>query len=298
MDSTKTLQSSRWPSTAKIVTVRVNCTSTKGWQESRFRALSIDSIVNPAKLPSWLADNICMNCHEGDIRALQPGKTEADFRPGTPLNNTVAILKAPIDPRSTESPLLEHYYSMTLSQCYRGSGEKFGCQTCHDPHVQPSAQEAPAYFRGKCLQCHTEKSCTLDLQKRLAQQPPDACTTCHMQRQAALTVSHSTLTDHRIRRTPDEAYPESAFRESLPGTGFIHVNAIPGKDNAFHRESLLRAYRQGTRSVAPGIQGLLFPSPRQAGEVRYNKDPFVLSAIAQKASSDGDMNKAIAYATR
>ena len=49
-------------------------------------------------------------------------KTEADFRPGTPLNNTVAILKAPIDPRSTESPLLEHYYSMTLSQCYRSSG--------------------------------------------------------------------------------------------------------------------------------------------------------------------------------
>jgi tetratricopeptide (TPR) repeat protein len=28
-----------------------------------------------------------------------------------------------------------------------------------------------------------------------------------------------------------------------------------------------------------------------------NKDPFVLSAIAQKASSDGDMKHAIAYAT-
>ena len=84
--------------------------------------LNIDrSIVNPARLSPWLADNICMNCHEGDIRALQPGKTEADFRPGTPLNSTVAILKAPIDPRSTESPLLEHYYSMTLSRCYRAS---------------------------------------------------------------------------------------------------------------------------------------------------------------------------------
>ncbi len=29
-----------------------------------------------------------------------------------------------------------------------------------------------------------------------------------------------------------------------------------------------------------------------------NKDPFVLSAIAQKASSDGDMSKAIAYAAK
>ena len=104
------------------------------------------SIVNPAKLSPWLADNICMNCHEGDIRALQPGKTEADFRPGTPLNRTVAILKAPIDPQSTESPLLEHYYSMTLSKCYRGSNGKLGCQNCHDPHVQPSAEEAPEIF--------------------------------------------------------------------------------------------------------------------------------------------------------
>jgi len=49
------------------------------------------SIVNPAKLPPWLADNICMNCHEGDIRALQPGNAEADFRPGTPLKQPRAL---------------------------------------------------------------------------------------------------------------------------------------------------------------------------------------------------------------
>lgn len=255
------------------------------------------SIVNPAKLPAWLADNICMNCHEGDIRALQPGKTEADFRPGTPLNNTVSILKVPIDPRSTESPLLEHYYSMTLSQCYRSAGEKFGCQTCHDPHVQPSAQEAPEYFRGKCLQCHTEKSCTFDLQKRLAMKPSDPCTTCHMQRQPALTVSHSTLTDHRIRRTPGEPYPESAFKESLPGTGFIHVNAIPGKAGGVPPVSLLRAYRQQLVRGHLEYKDYYFSLLDQLSK-ENNQDPFVLSAIAQKASSDGDLLRAIAYARR
>ena len=259
--------------------------------------LNIDrSIVNPAKLSPWLADNICMNCHEGDIRALQPGKTEADFRPGTPLNSTVAILKASIDPRSTESPLLEHYYSMTLSRCYRASSGHLGCQNCHDPHVQPSAQESPEYFRGKCLQCHTDKSCTLDLQKRLAQQPADACSTCHMQRQPALTVSHSTLTDHRILRTPGEPYPESAFK-AAPDTGFIHVNQVPGKSNNIPPATLLRAYRQelirGHLEYKDYYFSLL---DRLAKE--NNKDPFVLSAIAQKASSDGDLSKAVGFATQ
>ena len=254
------------------------------------------SIVNPAKLSPWLADNICMSCHEGDIRALQPGRTESDFRPGTPLNDTVAILKAPIDPRATESPLLEHYCSMTLSRCYRSSGGKLGCENCHDPHVQPSRDEAPEYFRGKCLRCHTEKSCTLDLQERLAQQPPDACSTCHMQRQPALTVSHSTLTDHRILRAPDEPYPKSAFK-AAPDTGFIHVNAVPGKDSKIPPVSLLRAYRQELIRSHFEYKDYYFSLLDRLSKSN-NKDPFVLSAIAQKASSDGDLDKAIAYATQ
>ena len=254
------------------------------------------SIVNPAKLPTWLADNICMNCHEGDIRALQPGKTEADFRPGTPLNDTVAILKAPIDPQATESPLLEHYYSMTLSQCYRASGGKLGCQTCHDPHVQPSPHDAPAYFRDRCLQCHTEKSCTLDLKKRMAQQPEDACSKCHMQRQPALTVSHSILTDHRILRAPGEPYPESAFKAS-PDTGFIHVNAVPGEDSKIPPVSLLGAYRQELVRSHLEYKDYYFSLLDQLSKANQ-QDPFVLSAVAQKALSDHDLSKAKAYAQK
>jgi hypothetical protein len=264
------------------------------------------SIVNPAKLSPWLADNTCMNCHEGDIRAAQPGKTESDFRPGMPLNHTVAILKAPIDPRATESPLLEHYYSMTLSRCYRTSGGKLGCQNCHDPHVQPPPQEAGEYFRGKCLQCHTENSCTLDLQQRLDQQPADACSTCHMQRQPALTVSHSTLTDHRIQRTPGEAYPDSAFHASSD-TGFIHVNAVPGEDSSIPRVPLLRAYRQELIRGHLEYQDPYFSLLGRLTKDRLRRDrlsnanrqdPFVLSAFAQKALSDGDLSQAIAYASQ
>jgi hypothetical protein len=253
------------------------------------------AIVNPAKLSPWLADNICMNCHEGDIRAFQSGKWERDFRPGTVLNDTVVIVKPPIDTRAEQSPLLEHYYSMTLSQCYRASGGKFGCQTCHDPHVQPSAAEAPAYFRGKCMVCHDENSCTLDLSQRKAHSPSDSCIDCHMTKRPALTVSHSTLTDHRITRVPDEPYPESALKPSLPGTGFIHVNAVPGEPDSIPPVALLRAYRQELIRGRLEYKDYYF-SLLDRLSTDGNKDPFVLSALAQKASSDGDLVKAISYA--
>jgi len=77
------------------------------------------SIVNPAKLPPWLADNVCMSCHQGgDARILQPGKKFGDFRPGMPLDNALAIFKIPLSrERLVESPLLDHYSSMFLSKC-------------------------------------------------------------------------------------------------------------------------------------------------------------------------------------
>jgi hypothetical protein len=185
---------------------------------------------------------------------------------------------------------------MTLSRRYRGSGGKLGCQNCHDPHLQPSPQEAPEYFRGKCLQCHTEKSCTLDLQKRLAQQPADVCSNCHMPRQPALTVSHSTLTDHRILRVSGEAYPDIAFKAS-PDTGFIHVNAVPKGNDIIPPATLLRAYRQELIRGHLEYKDYYFSLLDRLTKAN-NKDPFVLSAIAQKALSDGDLSKAIAYATQ
>jgi hypothetical protein len=104
------------------------------------------AIVNPRKLSRERADEICMNCHQGgDARVLQPGRTEHDFRPGQPLNNTVAIFKLP---RAKDSDLLEHHESMKLSECYAQSGT-MTCQSCHNPH------EVKTDFRAKCLNCHT-----------------------------------------------------------------------------------------------------------------------------------------------
>ena len=103
-----------------------------------------------------------------------------------------------------------------------------------------------------------------------------------MQRQPALTVSHSTLTDHRIRRTPDEPYPEIAFKESLPGTGFIHVNAVPGKDSGVPRWRCCRRTARNSFDHIWNTRTTIFLSWTSLAKAN-NKDPFVLSAIAQKA---------------
>ncbi|MCU1304721.1 MAG: hypothetical protein JWQ87_5005 [Candidatus Sulfotelmatobacter sp.] len=204
------------------------------------------SIANPAKLSPWLADNICMSCHQtGDARVLQAGKTYRDFRPGTELDDTLSIFLVPFSRESApKDDLLEHYLSMRLSKCYLKSG-RLGCISCHDPHVQPSQQEAPAYFRGKCMACHTEKSCAVPLALRQHKTPPDDCAGCHMPKRDVTVISHSVLTNHRIVAQAEEPFPEVAFHMTTPQLpDLVQLSANPAKKNVPSPLTLLQAYSQ------------------------------------------------------
>jgi hypothetical protein len=206
------------------------------------------SIVNPAKLKPWLADNICVSCHQtGDARVLKPGKNYRDFRPGTPLDDTMSILMVP--PTRDAPPradLLQHYFSMTSSKCYRASGARLSCITCHDPHVQSAHDEAPAYYRQKCLSCHTEKSCAVPLAIRQHKNSPDDCTGCHMPKRDITVISHSSLTNHRIVATAEEPFPDETFHLATPQLpDLVHLNAVPErKDSTPSLLTILEAYAQ------------------------------------------------------
>jgi hypothetical protein len=191
------------------------------------------TIVNPAHLTGQLADDVCMSCHQmGDSRVLQPGKTYQDFRPGQPLNRTVAIFQIP---PTRESPPdedhVEHYYSMSLSKCFRAtrnqpSEKQLRCISCHDPHVEPTAAEAPAYFNGKCMSCHTAASCTGPKEARQQTAPVDNCIGCHMPQREIKVISHSTATNHRIIARPDEPVPEETFTQTTAAMpDLIHLDA-------------------------------------------------------------------------
>jgi hypothetical protein len=154
------------------------------------------AIVNPAKLPPELRDGICMECHiEGAVAVDQRGKHLYEFRPGELLSDYVHyfVLKDNQPPRVEA---LSQFEALSLSVCMRKSGERMWCGTCHDPHSEPAPAEKTAYYRGKCLQCHT----ALFAAKHHSDKPD--CIGCHMPVLPSKDVAHTQTTDHRILRNP------------------------------------------------------------------------------------------------
>ena len=258
-------------------------------QTGRAPAGGVDTnIVNPARLPGWLADNICMKCHQGgDVRVTQPGKQEQDFRPGTPLGNVMAIFKVPLHRDSKpQSVLLEHYFAMTLSKCYRASAGRLRCITCHNPHAQLTGREAGEFYRTKCLGCHRPENCTLPAEERLRKSPNDDCASCHMPKRDVTTITHAALTDHMIAARPGEPYPEEAFPwPALSRTGLLHLTATPDETpSSVPAVTLLQAYldliRDGHREFTPRKDDLLDQLVRNAPG-----NPVVLAALANRAAS-------------
>lgn len=203
-------------------------------------------IVNPAKLTPQRRDSICMECHfEGTVAIERRGKHVYDFRPGDDLLDYIRyfVLEGPQSPVPQALNQLE---ALALSVCKQRSGDKMSCTSCHDPHSEPSASEKPAYYRGKCLACHT--------QAFAAKHHPDRpdCTGCHMPSLPSKEVSHTQATDHRILRRPDAAnglsqppgatrlvsYPASApadIRELALASEVLAERNVPGESEAAER---------------------------------------------------------------
>ena len=235
------------------------------------------SIVNPARLPARVAEDVCMQCHQaGDARVLLPKKDYSAFRPAVPLVRTVAIVGLPGAAKDVD--LLEHHSSMKVSRCYQATNGKLSCLTCHDPHEQPEKTNAATYFRAKCLGCHTGSSCGLSLQARRQTTPPDDCAGCHMPKRGVVQISHSALTNHRIPARPGASASIPEPSPDLPG--LLLLNSQPGEP-ALPLVTRLAAYGE-LMTRAPELQPIYLELLEQARH-SLPEDPLVLAALGRQA---------------
>jgi len=255
------------------------------------------SIVNPARLTPDLANNICMKCHEiGDVRILKPGKEYKDIRPGEPLDNTLSIF---MTPPTREAPPdkdhLQHYYAMTLSKCYRASGGRLACITCHDPHLEPAREQVPAFFNKRCMSCHTDQSCKLPTEAREQSSPPNNCIGCHMPKREVGFLAHSSLTNHRITTQADEPFPDSAFSQTTAALpDLVHLNPAPGKqDVAPPLLTLLQVY--GELAAQKPEYVLSYNRVLDQLQQREPNNALVQGALGRRCLQSGNLREAIGH---
>ena len=157
------------------------------------------TIVNPGKLSRPLVEAVCGACHlSGPATVALRGRRADEYRPGRPLTDYR------VDYRfagGTElMTVAGHIGQLRQSACYQKSAD-LTCLTCHDPHAAEKPNDPTAYYRQKCLGCHSAQACGLDEARRRAKDPADNCLACHMPR-GDTEIPHLAFTNHRIARRP------------------------------------------------------------------------------------------------
>jgi len=151
------------------------------------------SIVNPARLDARRRMDVCYECHMQpavalfgvrrfgrDINSFRPGQLLADYAP--PID---------IDGKENRFEINHHPYRLEQSRCFRESGAKLTCLTCHNPHRKVAEADRVAHYRAVCMSCHEK-----------AHRASEDCVSCHMPQRRAQDVVHAVMTDHLIQRKP------------------------------------------------------------------------------------------------
>jgi predicted CXXCH cytochrome family protein len=161
----------------------------------------VTGVVNPAHLNADQRDSICISCHlEGDVTVARAGRSALKFVPGESISNYLSYYV--YRGESLTQRGVSEVEQLTQSTCKKASGDKMSCTSCHDPHFTPNAAQRTAFYRSKCLSCHSEP------QFAAAHHTENQdCTSCHMRRTGSENIPHVAWTDHRILRLPEIEKP-------------------------------------------------------------------------------------------
>lgn len=191
---------------------------------------SRDPIVHPGRLSPEAREDVCSQCHlQGEGRILRPGRRFGDFRPGERLEESYIIFIRGTRTKADGSTRAVSQVEQTQeSACFTGSGGKFGCISCHDPHAQPPRDDIDQYYRSRCLECHESRGCSLDEATRRKSHQDDSCIACHMPRLTASDVPHTSQTDHRILKRPGSEVPSEEPFDDNPAIFNDADQRLPG----------------------------------------------------------------------
>jgi tetratricopeptide repeat protein/cytochrome c554/c'-like protein len=255
----------------------ITCEACHGDSSRHVATSGKEKILNPAKLDPPRRDSVCQQCHlEGEILIDRAGKKLAQFRPGELLTDYAAYFVHAGAPKAGFGPVTQ-VEALPLSKCKQASGDKLSCITCHDPHRKVAAEEKVAYFREKCLQCHSAPKFAADHHS----ENPD-CASCHMPRNKAVDIPHQQTTDHRIPRIPP---PASA--PAPPGKELVSVLTSQADDRDLGLAYAKLAESGDEFAAAHGLQLL------QSAQAKSPQDSALLAGLAFLLKKQGKDAEAI-----
>ena len=252
------------------------------------------TIVNPRYLERPLREAVCEQCHlQGEIRLLARGREMYEYRPGLPPELFWAAFIR--DPAVLESgkKAVGHVEQMYQSRCFQASSgpQALGCLSCHNPHIKETPEQRVVHYRERCLQCHSDKGCSLPEPVRREKSKEDSCILCHMPRFASSDIPHTAVTDHRIIRRPDQSVRSTEAKKLTrgPADGLPLVSFYRGRpelpdieDDRSRTIAAVRAALSGIPEPVRPVQAAL-PVLEKASQ----RDPTDLPAAeARRRRSD------------
>jgi predicted CXXCH cytochrome family protein len=242
-----------------------------------------DSIINPGRLTPQRRNDVCYQCHLMPAVAVQGarrmGRDVYSFRPGEALSDYVLPTDITTQDGRERFEISHQAYRMEQSRCFRETGQRLSCLSCHDPHrAIPSAQRA-AHFRKVCLGCH-ETMTAAGKEHAAATRDEADCVSCHMPKRRTQDVVHVVMTDHRIGRYGDPARLLAPLEESDPEVTDVQLYDAAAVTNPADRAlfRLLPLLRTRQNSDARLVQRLA-----QAAAATDDPEPLFDLANAQAA---------------
>jgi hypothetical protein len=273
------------------------------------------TIVNPGKLSRPRLEAVCGACHLSGVATVAlRGRRPGDFRPGMPLTDYRVDYR--FEGGEELMTVTGHIAQLRQSACYQRSAD-LTCLTCHAPHAREKPKDPTAFYRQKCLNCHTVEACGLDETQRRAKDATDNCLACHMPRgdtemphiaftnhrivrrptlrPADLTAGGALLTDNSSARVPElvpiEEVPHLAPRDQQRNLGLAYFSA--SRNPVYVRYGYAGVFQERALHLLKGVDGAGLPDPETwvaLAELYREKDRHIASSYARQALQAADLS--------